>query len=306
MRILSYNLYFGFDGRAAQERPALGLAQFQATDAPARMWGLARFLAERRPEVAALQEVARLALPEKGVVVADLLESLRAALQEAGGPQYKAFVAPGQAAAARIETDGEAREFLFEEDNVLLVAPGLDAEEVRRHEYRSLAPRGLRQERHSVQQVRVASAEMELDVYHTHLEAFDRAVREAQARELVQFIEAGGRVLPAVLLGDLNAPPESEVHRIVSAAGFEDTFRRAGAGPGATCCQEPLLQNERSLVQTRIDYVFVRAGLEGPAPEVRHSEVVLTERVPRSGGQGWIWPSDHFGVLSDVAIHRRS
>ncbi len=73
------------------------------------------------------------------------------------------------------------------------------------------------------------------------------AQQRAQVRAVVKHLQDAPR---AVLLGDLNAGPGSEVERILQAAGFRDAFALSASAPAATW---PALHPVE-----RIDWVWVR------------------------------------------------
>jgi endonuclease/exonuclease/phosphatase family metal-dependent hydrolase len=94
-----------------------------------------------------------------------------------------------------------------------------------------------------------------------------------QAVELVgtlQFTTPPG--LPLILLGDFNSSPEHAPigsiippYQIITSDDFDmsfadiwDTNRFALFDPGYTCCQEADLSNRRSILDERIDIIFVR------------------------------------------------
>ena len=122
----------------------------------------------------------------------------------------------------------------------------------------------------------------------THLDSYGPAVRQAQIAELLTGPASTGRKV--VLVGDLNAEPQSNVIDQVRAAGLKDNWLIAGKGAGPTCCQPEKLKNKKSSLDRRIDYVFTEAGLQ-----VRKTKRVGHETSDRVGG---LWPSDHAGVVS--------
>jgi hypothetical protein len=52
-------------------------------------------------------------------------------------------------------------------------------------------------------------------------------------------------------------------------------------------------------IEGRLDYVLVRPASARPVAVVS-SRLVLTEPVRR--GDGWLWATDHFGVLTELAL----
>ena len=139
----------------------------------------------------------------------------------------------------------------------------------------------------------------ELPVFVTHLDwQPDRGVaRLAQTRfiaERAAELAPDGR--PPVLMGDFNAMPETEEIRHLrepsGGAGFTDAWLHAGDGSaGETFSTVNAFARRAGVPSQRIDYVFTGDG----ATPVR-TEVAF--RTPR----GDVWPSDHFGLVSDLEI----
>jgi endonuclease/exonuclease/phosphatase family metal-dependent hydrolase len=99
-------------------------------------------------------------------------------------------------------------------------------------------------------------------------------------------------------MGDFNAPDASPAIRVLTEeAGLLDAFRHLNpAAPGFTDGQD--VKAPGSTASERIDYVFVAPGRRVPGRVVA-SRVVLHEPHGRGGAR---WPSDHYGVLADVAL----
>jgi endonuclease/exonuclease/phosphatase family metal-dependent hydrolase len=149
-----------------------------------------------------------------------------------------------------------------------------------------------------------------LNAFCTHLSwRLDEGhVREKQVRAVAELVEAYAPSrdgLSPVLMGDLNAEPDSDEIRflrgLTSLGGrsvyFVDAFGVRGRGDGTTFSvrnpfAEPLREPER-----RIDYVFVR-GHDDP---MRHGDVIEARVVLDEPHEG-VFPSDHFGVLATVRV----
>ncbi|RPH71561.1 MAG: endonuclease [Myxococcaceae bacterium] len=123
---------------------------------------------------------------------------------------------------------------------------------------------------------------------NTHTESFFAPVRVLQGMELAGILAATpGK---AVLVGDLNSLPGTEVAASVAGVGFTDSW--ADVHPkkdGFTCCfPERLTETEPGRDQ-RIDYVFVRdlKPLTGKIVGARPFD-------HRTG----LWPSDHAGLVT--------
>lgn len=122
---------------------------------------------------------------------------------------------------------------------------------------------------------------------NTHTEAYDARVRDAQRDELLAQVADRGR--PVVLVGDLNARPDD----VGVPPPYADAWLAAGGDPtaGHTCGQAAELDNERSALAERIDYVFVRGA------RVAACAVVGGDPDDRTVPDA-LWPSDHAGVVA--------
>ncbi len=172
-------------------------------------------------------------------------------------------------------------------------------------------PRAGTDERRSLLFAEVTSPRGPVPFFVTHLNwKFDEGhVREAQVREVVARVEAvvqaappGG--MPAILVGDFNAEPDSDEIRylrgLASLGGsrrvyFRDAFAWAGDGsPGHTFSKRnpfaaPLREPDR-----RIDYIFVRGRQDDTRGEPLEARVCFDAPI-----QG-TFASDHFGVVATL------
>lgn len=144
-----------------------------------------------------------------------------------------------------------------------------------------------------------------LDVYCTHwsvaVSAQDYARQEAsrglgtrehrraqqrrwqEAERTVAFLT--GRDRPGVLLGDLNASPDSPEVQLLREAGWTDAVTGPTWDPSRN---EHLRRHHPGGPPDRVDYIFL-------SPQVRLLQArVVLEREPH--------PSDHFGVLAEVEV----
>ncbi|MFC4859340.1 endonuclease/exonuclease/phosphatase family protein [Actinophytocola glycyrrhizae] len=114
-------------------------------------------------------------------------------------------------------------------------------------------------------------------------------VRHLQAQEVL--LRYGG-MLPLIVAGDLNAPPDEAGIRHLG-AHLQDAWTVAGAGPGLTwSADNPLAAAEIARLDGtpgRIDYVF--AG-----PDFLVTAARLVGERPVDG----VWLSDHAGVVADL------
>ena len=136
----------------------------------------------------------------------------------------------------------------------------------------------------------------DLRVVSTHLTNGDPAVNEAQTASLIGFVSGIESGAPAIVAGDFNARQDSPQIGALYAAGWIDTYRAAHPGDlGLTCCVDDLTDPDQAL-DKRIDYIFLVPG-DG-ALQITGSGVVFDRALP--SGDGWLWPSDHAGLLTTL------
>lgn len=147
--------------------------------------------------------------------------------------------------------------------------------------------------------VRVDTGSGEVALLNTHLSwrADENVVRMKQTEELVDFAEQKAGDLPAVILGDFNmAAPAPGIVFLREIKQWVDTFGAVNPGDrGLTWdYRNPYAEEERKkMAERRIDYIFVRKSI-GPFAKIRSSRVVFEKPSDRG-----IYPSDHFGVLTE-------
>jgi endonuclease/exonuclease/phosphatase family metal-dependent hydrolase len=157
----------------------------------------------------------------------------------------------------------------------------------------------------------------ELPVFVTHLnwKLHHGSTRLLQVRFIVERIfelaPVNDQQLPAVLMGDMNAEPDSDEIRylrgLATVAGnsvyFTDAWGYAGAGPGYTFDRRNRFAALAHEPPRRIDYIFVR----GPDRKLRGEPIGtrLAFATPEGEPGGEIWPSDHFGIVTELVASCR-
>ena len=192
-----------------------------------------------------------------------------------------------------MRANGNRWAILFEEGEAILSRyPLRDAAAT------GLAPRAGFFEHRVAFQATAATPWGDLRIVSIHLTHGDPEVNEAQAASLIAFVKdnaSGGA--PAIVAGDFNARQDSPQIQALLAEGWIDTFRASHPDdPGATCCIDDLTDPGQSLDQ-RIDYIFLVPG-DGSL-SVTGSRVVFDQ--PAQTGDGWLWPSDHAGLLTTLS-----
>jgi len=139
---------------------------------------------------------------------------------------------------------------------------------------------------------------------HLHWRLHHGEVRRRQVAEIARQIIArrpkGG--FPPVLVGDMNAEPDSDEIRFLTGGHaldgksvyFHDAFRVAGEGAGVTWSNRNPYARLALEPNRRIDYVFSGYPTHEGLGHVERCRVVCDEEL-----EG-VWPSDHFGVYAEL------
>jgi endonuclease/exonuclease/phosphatase family metal-dependent hydrolase len=126
-----------------------------------------------------------------------------------------------------------------------------------------------------------------------HGEAYSDAITTKQFKQLLK-VAAKSRTTPTIIAGDFNSDPgasgaKAGGYKATIDAGFHDTSPRAH-----TCCQTETLTNSQSLLNQWIDHIVVR-----PRATVLSRRLVGNKASDRIGG---LWPSDHAGVVARIRL----
>ena len=302
----------------------------------ARMDAVAAALAREKPDVVGVQEAAIVRRgprsntavddPDAGTVVADFLADLRTALADRGSPyRVESTITnadlefPGRiddAAADVRVTDRDA--LLLREDAEI----GVEGSETGVYDASLTLPVGAGRTveiPRGYVTARLTIRGRPLAVATTHLEAALEDIRQTQAGELSSVVEA--LPSPTVVLGDLNSAPDADTR--TETAATAETPTRADAGPMnaygtltaefddavtpeawagvpehgvGTCCRPASLRPpDPDGLSHRIDHVLIE-GLRASG-----SRRLGVEPTTPDGADTPVWPSDHAGVLADLA-----
>jgi len=265
---------------------------------PQRRELIRRQLAALAPDVIGLQEVLRLE-PEEGTPLTadadqatDIAQGLGYAVAYAPAMHYGKGLYFGNALLSRHP--------IVEQSSFVL--PRSDASEAR-----------------SVLFALVETPAGALPIFVTHLnwKLHHGSVRLAQVRFLVDKIfelcPVDESRLPPVLMGDFNADPDSDEIRYLTGRAtvegrsvyFADAWIYGGdGGPGYTFDRRNRFAALAHEPPRRIDYVFVRGPDRKLRGEPLTTRLAFADSEPSSDGQ--LWPSDHFGVVTEIAAAPRS
>jgi endonuclease/exonuclease/phosphatase family metal-dependent hydrolase len=164
---------------------------------------------------------------------------------------------------------------------------------------------------------RVETGYGDLPVFVTHLNQPQNhgSVRLKQVRFIVARaaeLAPRGQGLPPVIMGDFNADPESDEIRYLcglavvdgTSVYFADAWTYGGDGsPGATFDRANDYARQAREPSRRIDFIFT-GGDDLLRGEPLHAALAFTEAEVLKGIR--VWPSDHFGVVSDIVLAPRA
>jgi endonuclease/exonuclease/phosphatase family metal-dependent hydrolase len=159
-----------------------------------------------------------------------------------------------------------------------------------------------------------------LPVFVTHLnwKLHHGAVRLRQVAAICDRIKALAPIeddsrLPPVLMGDLNADPDADEIRFLrgltaidgNTVYFADAWIYGGdGGPGHTFDRRNRFAALAHEPPRRIDYIFVRGPDSKLRGEPLRTRLAFATKVDSPSGD--IWPSDHFGVVTDLTVEPKS
>jgi endonuclease/exonuclease/phosphatase family metal-dependent hydrolase len=325
LTVMTRNVYVGFDVTVALDAIASGdfvrivttskLAwdTVRASDFHARAHRLAAEIADTRPEVVGLQEVALFRsqepadfspTPNAETVDLDFLQILLEAL-EARGLQYDpvAIIQNADSELPALRDDFTCcRDIRLTDHDVILARRGV-------------AHVGLVQEANfdTVLTVPLAGGTFRFPrgwvsvdvkvhgrpvrVINTHLEALHPGIQFLQGLELIN--GPMNTPLPLVVLGDFNSPPDgsfSGTYGLLTSSGLVDAWVTLRPGdPGYTCCHDADLRNPTSILDERIDIVFTRGDFTA-------LDTLIVGADPSERTPDGLWPSDHAGVVTTVRL----
>jgi endonuclease/exonuclease/phosphatase family metal-dependent hydrolase len=338
IRIYQQNVYVGTDvdaviaAGASSSDPAVlfgaligALHTFDATDWTARASRMADEIRRQQPDVISLNEistVARRGLSDYGVAdnTTDFLPIFQAALTSrrldyrvVGQVRNTDVMIPLSVNPATGEIiagpDGLPAAFASLVDyDVLLARRGVGAGNVTAKNYQAFLPVSLGPIPVAIKRGYVA-ADLTIfgqtfHVVSTHPEPRTpvKEIQEAQVTELLAHLST--TALPVVVAGDFNSEPTDPANSPydqMTRAGFTDMWIARVGRPenGATCCHSADLRDAASILDRRLDYVWIKADAErrvGPAVMTVFGNELKERTAPG------LWPSDHGGLFGGAVL----
>lgn len=340
IRVYAQNVYVGTDvdaviaAGATSSDPAVlfgalvnALHVFDATNWGERAERIAAEIRRQDPDVIGLSEVstvARRGLGDFGIgdKTTDFLAELRAALSRRGlrydvvgsvrntDVMIPLSIDPGTGAVLTLP-DGLPAAFVSLVDfDVMLVRKGVSAGNVLARNYQAFLPVNLGPIPVQIKRGFV-SADIEVRGHAwrfvtTHPEPRSpvKEIQEAQVAELLATV-SGGQA-PLIIAGDMNSGPDDPTgspYAQFTAAGFTDAWTRRIGIPrhGSTCCQQPDLMNAGSLLDRRLDQVWIHPGPRVLPPLL----MTLFGDDQRERTTNGLWPSDHAGLFAAFIVAPR-
>jgi endonuclease/exonuclease/phosphatase family metal-dependent hydrolase len=122
-------------------------------------------------------------------------------------------------------------------------------------------------------------------------------------------VAAGG--YPPIVMGDFNAEPASDEIRFLKgyhahegrSVYFADAWTFGGDGSaGHTFARDNGFARRAHEESRRLDYIWVRGPDRQLRGEPLRTRVAFTAKVAGPGDDGYVWPSDHYGVTTDLTV----
>lgn len=193
---------------------------------------------------------------------------------------------------AYLRANGNRRLIRFEEGEAILSRFPL-----REPRHTELRPRAGFFEHRVVLSATAETPWGDLQLFATHLTNGRAEVNNGQIESLRAFVRsvASG---PAIVAGDFNAQDDSPGIRILS-KDWMDLARGPDGEVSPTCCIDDLAVASQARLNRRIDYIFA-------VPTGNRTIASLETRPafskPFGQTEGWLWASDHTGLLATVSL----
>jgi endonuclease/exonuclease/phosphatase family metal-dependent hydrolase len=332
VKVMTQNLYIGANIFAPffvppedfNEAALETLDKILASDFPSRAQAFADLVARNKPDLIGLQEVYTITsnFPDLGPdynFTINYLFILMAALAERNLDYSVAQVG--------IETDvpipitleipppvGPIEGFVQVTDSdVILARGGVETTNPEAEQYGAFVPFGPLNIYRGYVAIDATVKGKTYRFVNTHLEVEDfvdpstyMKVQVYQAMELVDYLAAED--LPIILVGDFNSRPDdhTSAYPEIMSAGYLDVWvekKNRPWDPGFTCCQDEELMNPFSMLDERIDHIFVynESGFFPFSTLGPVKALTIGDRWRDKTPSG-LWISDHAGVFAHMLI----
>lgn len=242
--------------------------RYLKTRAKDRMKGMAHAIDSLKLDVVGLQEV--LYFKRNGVLIDDYLQELVDSIKADGGPSYIVYSIPLNDTVLTGKKGDSTIRIDFHEGNAILINPAFTQVELDSMRYFNVFRLSSDNPTESIRALGYAKFRtprgVTWQVYTSHLEVFED-VSSNQAAELVRYQQthelrdsAGKTAAPQVVLGDFNIDPGTGAHRILTDAGFSDTYDSTLEVDGSSCCvaKSALWDTTATWSKRRIDFIMAR------------------------------------------------
>jgi endonuclease/exonuclease/phosphatase family metal-dependent hydrolase len=262
LRIMSFNMLHGFPKFAHLDE---------------RLSLIEQEIQEKQPDIVILQEV-----PWRW----QLGGSAAARLAGAAGMNW-----------LYLRSNGNRWAILFEEGEAILSRYPLD--EI---DFTEMEPRDAFFEHRMLLTARAITPQGALRIFATHLTTGPDNVKSQQTDSLEDFVHQFPGEL-ALIGGDFNAVPGQPQIELLSQNWIDSYHQLHPEDPGLTCCVESGLTNPDQSMTRRIDYIFIANQAEGYSSNAIRplAEEIIFDQ-PIQVGDGWLWASDHAGLLMDFQL----
>lgn len=295
-------------------------AEMNANNFPERAGALAREIAETRPQLVGLQEVA-LWRVQTGpnpfapatAVAFDYLDILLDSLR-VQGVEYDSVAAqvggdvqlPGVISVSPLTLIGVR----LTEREAIIARKDVPVRDATSGNYRAAVQISLGNttifEKRNWVSVRATVGGREIRFVTTHLtQQRNESVQVAQAQELITML--AGEQEPLILTGDFNSAADGSqtpTYGMLRAAGYGDLWSdRFPRAPGYTCCAADDLHDPTVRFDQRLDLVLVqdpRVPNGSGTPGLVRADIVGAS--PSDRTVSGLWPSDHAGVVASVLL----
>lgn len=133
---------------------------------------------------------------------------------------------------------------------------------------------------------------------HLHHEVPDDAIRDEQARLLVEWLDEASSGEDQIVMGDFNAPPSEPAYARMVAAGFRSGHLEAnGSEPAVTWPSGIVAAGmDTEGAPACLDYIWVRGDIAVVSCRLAFHRPAVSDRT--------LYPSDHFGLSAVVKSGR--